>query len=151
MTNNPVIKNDPDNYMTIGKQQDANMKEKIKVQEKHKRDIATLTTKQDRTPKRSTKRGERLRMTVTFDVTEPQAIALEAMFNYWCQLSSMGSSRFVAFYCDGDGDFHPKCKIGFSRPIITLTDDLAKKAVIEDKNGNRKYDYDPVSWSIRDD
>ena len=38
------------------------------------------------------------------------------MLKYMQQLGSMGSSRSVAFYVDGDGDFRPKFKWDESLP-----------------------------------
>ena len=83
------------------------------------------------------------------EVTEPQALALEAMFKYWNQLSSVGSSREVAFYVDGDGNFHPRCKVTVEPRNVELTDDLEKKAIVADDHGDRVYDYDPIAWHIR--
>lgn len=85
------------------------------------------------------------------EVTESQALALEAMFKYWDALASMGSSRFVAFYVDGDGNFKPKTSIYYSRPIKTLTSEMCKAAIVEDNDGDRKYDFDPIAWMIRKD
>lgn len=36
----------------------------------------------------------------------------------------MGSSRFVAFYVDGDGNFKPKCKISCPELDIKLTEEM---------------------------
>ena len=89
--------------------------------------------------------ADRSEITVTMTVTKAQAIALKAMFVYWNRLASMGSSRKVAFYVDGDGDFHPTCRISGAPEV---TDEHHKLAVIEDNDGNRVYDYDPVAWSM---
>lgn len=94
---------------------------------------------------------ERLKMTVEMEVTEPQALALQAMFKYWNYLASIGSSRFAGFYVDGDGNFKPKCKIALSEPIRELTDEMCEIAVVEDRGGNRNYDFDPIAWSLRKD
>lgn len=100
---------------------------------------------------RKIKKGERLTMTVSMQVTEPQALALQAMFRYWNTLGAMGSSRDVAFFVDGDGNFRPNCQWMFSHKIAELTPELAKLAIVEDKNGNRKYDFDPIAWQINTD
>lgn len=96
---------------------------------------------------------ERIKMTVEMEVTAPQALALEAMFIYWNQLASMGSSRKVAYYVDGDGNFKPKCKITYTPEgtLPELTEELKKAAIVEDKHGDRVYDFDPIAWRIRDD
>ena len=59
-----------------------------------------------------------------------------AMLKYMQQLGSMGASRKVALYADGDGDFHPKFK--FRRKGFKKLPEVAKP--IEDNNGNRLYD-----------
>ena len=90
----------------------------------------------------------KLKLVVSFDVTESQALTLMAMFQYWNVLSSMGGSRKVAFYCDGDGNFHPKCQFRTSRTIRELTPELKKSAIVSDDNGNRLYDFDSIAWKI---
>jgi len=89
---------------------------------------------------------ERVKMTVEMEVTVPQGLTLQTMFEYWNILSSIGGSRMVSFYADGDGSFHPKCKISFDKKIPELTDEIRKIAVMSDKNDNRKYDFDRVGW-----
>lgn len=91
---------------------------------------------------------ERVEMTVTMQVTVAQALALEAMFNYWSYLGNIGSSRSVGFMVDGDGNFKPKCKISFDKEIPSLTDTLAEFAIISDDNGDRIYDFDPIAWRL---
>jgi hypothetical protein len=102
--------------------------------------------------------NERLKMTVEMEVTEAQALALQAMFKCWNKLSSWGSSRMVAFYADGDGNFHPHCKFTFDRPIRELTEELELAACcagdgqIEGKASKTPahyaYDFDPIAWKI---
>lgn len=88
-------------------------------------------------------------MSVSMLVTPAQGLALQAMFDYWNQLSSQGSSRKVAFFVDGDGNFHPKCIVRFQgEEMPELTDELRKLAVIEEYNGDRFYDFDPIGWKI---
>lgn len=82
------------------------------------------------------------------EVTAAQALALKAMFEYWSYLGNIGSSRMVSFMVDGDGDFHPNCVITTEKEIPELTDELKKLAVVEDKDGARKYDYDNIAWKI---
>ena len=92
-----------------------------------------------------------LKLVVSFNVTEPQALALQAMFEHWNMLGSLGSSRFSAFFCDGDGNFHPNCKFRTSKPIKELTDEYRKLAKIEDKDGDTKWDWDGIAWTFHDD
>lgn len=90
-------------------------------------------------------------MTITMQVTESQALALQAMFAHWNTLSSMGSSRNVAFMVDGDGNFHPKCLVSYSKNISKLTDELKEAAVSnDDGNGNVTFDYDGIAWRLMD-
>ncbi len=55
-----------------------------------------------------------------------------AMLRYMEYLGNIGSSRKVAIYSDGDGDFRPKFKWHSSL--------LSEAKPIEDKNGDRVYD-----------
>lgn len=55
-----------------------------------------------------------------------------SMLKYMQQLGSMGSSRTVSFYADGDGDFSPKFKWDENLP--------AKAKPVKDNNGDRTYD-----------
>ena len=99
----------------------------------------------------------RIKMTVELDVTVPQALAMQAMFNYMNQLSSLGGSRVAGFYADGDGNFHPKAKCSFSEEIPELTEEMRAASAIELKDhvncgsdGDRYFDYDPIAWMILD-
>lgn len=96
----------------------------------------------------------RIKMTVELDVTVPQALAMQAMFEYMNELSSQGASRVAGFFADGDGNFHPKAKCSFSEEIPELTDGMKKVSAIELKQasylsiGDRYYDYDPIAWGL---
>jgi len=94
---------------------------------------------------------KRIHMTVTMLVTPAQALALKAMFDYWNQLSLRGATRKVGFYVDGDGNFHPKCEVTFSEELPELTDELRRAAIVEESDGDRLYDYDPVAWRLNHD
>lgn len=98
---------------------------------------------------------ERIKMTVEMEVTEPQALALQAMFNFWNRCGSAGASRNVGFFVDGDGNFKPKCKVSFDQPIAPLTEELAAAACggADTKNlGQVQYtfDFDPIAWKLRE-
>lgn len=92
--------------------------------------------------------NETVNLTVSMKITVPQALALKAMFEYWNQLSNLGSSREVAFYVDGDGNFHPQCEVTTDVELPELTDELKKIIVRRDVNGSRLYDYDGVDWYL---
>lgn len=94
-------------------------------------------------------RNNKIKMTVTMDVTIPQALALKSMFDYWNSLASMGSSREVAFYVDGDGNFRPNCLIETSAPIPEITPIIRKKAVASDNgHGDLMFDFDNIARYI---
>jgi len=97
--------------------------------------------------------SNRITMTVTMEVTIPQALALQAMFKYWNFLSAIGSSRSVGFFVDGDGNFHPKCKMSFDnlngQYLPELTEELEKLATIADNHGDKTFDYDGIAWKLR--
>jgi hypothetical protein len=95
--------------------------------------------------------AKRIKMTVTMDVTIPQALALQAMFEYWNQLSRAGCTRHVGFFVDGDGDFHPNCDIKFSDPIPKLTNELRGLAIKMKWESGRLYDFDNIAWKLSDD
>ena len=93
--------------------------------------------------------GDRSRMSVTFDVTEPQAIALRAFFEQWNHLSCIGGSRFVAFYADGDGDFHPYCQITMPMNVCRMNDTEEMRKLASNKETDYlQFDYDPIAWAI---
>jgi len=98
------------------------------------------------------KENDKITMYVKMEVKPAQALALQAMFGYWNQLSGLGGSRKVGFYVDGDGDFHPNVQISFDPGIPVelpeLTPELREAAIIEDNDGDRTYDYDPVAWRL---
>lgn len=91
-------------------------------------------------------------MTVTMEVTIPQALTLQTMFEYYNYLSSIGSSRMAGFYADGDGNFHPKVKCEFSEDIPELTDELKELALVtpvfRNTKGDNMYDFDSIAWKI---
>lgn len=97
------------------------------------------------------KRGDKVKLTVTMEVSAPQAYALQEMFKWWTFCGKAGMSRKVAFYVDGDGDFHPNCEVKTEPTLPELPKEQAEKAIVEDKHGHRLYDYDSISWSLHDE
>lgn len=55
-----------------------------------------------------------------------------AVLKYMQQLGSMGSSRVISIYSDGDGDFHPT--FGWDKDLPPVA------SPAKDKNGDRYYD-----------
>lgn len=92
----------------------------------------------------------KIKFTVEMETTIAQALALKAMFEYWTSCGSAGRSRRVGFYVDGDGNFQPKCKITTDTELPELTYEMRKRAVVEEHNGNRIYDFDPIAWMLHD-
>ena len=98
-------------------------------------------------------------MVVKMDVTIPQALALQAMFAHWNRLAGMGASREVAFYADGDGNFHPNCEVSYSEELGFTKeewDELHQLARVyyEDSGKDRfnepmaLFDFDSIAWRI---
>jgi len=96
-------------------------------------------------------KNERIKMTVQMDVTPAQGLALKAMFKEWNALASMGASRKVAFFVDGDGNFKPDCQVVFHGEVPELTPELRKAAMVENKDGNSVFDFDSIAWKLRPD
>ncbi len=99
--------------------------------------------------------SRKIEMTVTLDVTVPQALALQAMFDHWNSLSSMGSSRVVSFYVDGDGNFHTHAKCKFSEEIPELDNhlrdlaELAGEGLIDTAGSPvASFDYNSIAWTL---
>ena len=89
------------------------------------------------------------KITVTFEVTEAQAIALEDMFATMNSLGSMGASRYCAFYADGDGNFQPHITIDGRKPEKTpllKTEDCWK----EGTDNMYRIDFDWIAWKLHD-
>lgn len=93
-------------------------------------------------------RGDKVKFTVTMDVSAPQAYALMEMFKYWNLCGKAGMSRKVAFFVDGDGDFHPNCEFKTEPTLPELPKEQAEKAIAADNNGDSLYDYDGIGWSL---
>lgn len=95
----------------------------------------------------------RREVVIRANVTEAQALALELMCETWNRLGSWGSSRFVAFYADGDGNFQPKARIEKPPEFRELTDDMRKAALKITSEPMRELhaiDFDPIAWKLRD-
>jgi len=86
-----------------------------------------------------------LSLTVTFDhLNEPQAITLISMLETWEMHGEFGSSRWVSFFVDGDGSFHPKIEIDVDERVIQ-SDEVKDVAEID----TNKFDFDSVTgWFI---
>jgi hypothetical protein len=90
---------------------------------------------------------------VKLKATVPQALTLQAFFDQWNSLGNVGSSRFVAFYVDGDGDFHPECAVTVDRQLPELTDELREAgrhegSDVDVADDDIFYDFDAVAWKL---
>lgn len=85
-------------------------------------------------------------LTVTFDhLNEPQAVALISMLETWEMHGKFGSSRWVSFFVDGDGPFHPEIEIDVDDDDVIQSDELKDVAEID----TNKFDFDSVTgWFI---
>jgi hypothetical protein len=92
---------------------------------------------------------KRIEMTIKMQLTEPQALAMQAMIEHWNRLAAQGSSRMIAFYVDGDGNFKPNATWQYSEPIHPLTDEMRKAAIVENRSGKAEFDFDPIAWILR--
>lgn len=93
--------------------------------------------------------AQRRAMTVSMEVTEPQALTLAIMFERWNKLAGMGGSRWVSFFVDGDGDFHPKCQ--WSSGWDLVLDDAIREAAEPSEHKSLRvcsFDYDGVGWLL---
>jgi hypothetical protein len=83
-------------------------------------------------------------MMITLEgVTIPQAIALTKMFEFMQALGNVGSSRWVGFFSDGDGNFRPKVKVNYPVPLPE-----SKAVVKEIKETFFGIDFDEIAWEL---
>ena len=73
------------------------------------------------------------KFTVECEMNERWIPHFLSMLKYMQQLGGQGSSRKVALYADGDGDFRPKFE--FSPDLLPET-----KTPVKDFDGDRLYD-----------
>ena len=65
------------------------------------------------------------------NITPSQALVLKTMFEDMEYLGKIGSSRYLAFMADGDGNFHPTVAFEIDEPLPD-------------------YDYQPLAESERE-
>lgn len=78
-------------------------------------------------------KSKKIKFTIDCEMNERWMPHFLSMLKYMQQLGGLGSSRKVAIYCDGDGDFRPK--FTFNKELLPIV----KEPVVDD-NGNRLYD-----------
>ena len=73
-----------------------------------------------------------------------------SLFATWVQLGGLGSSRWTAFFADGDGNFRPRIMVDGRKaektPLLTLKDVWPQGG-----HGDYRIDFDKVAWRLRDD
>ena len=102
------------------------------------------------------------------NLTEAQLVSLEDMLATWVSLGHLGSSRWTAFYADGDGNFRPEILIDGRKPEKTklmsqkeLWNTIKVKVAPNKQNGLTEtvwhmesevymIDFDDVAWKLRD-
>ena len=68
------------------------------------------------------------------------------MLSQWVRLGSVGSSRWVSFFADGDGKFRPKIKMNGEAPAPYGTDEQRKARWTRDEY---RIDFDEVAGDLR--
>jgi hypothetical protein len=102
--------------------------------------------------------------TMTIQITgikKSHKIALEHILYQMKYLGGIGSSRWLAFYSDGDGDFHPKIIVDGEdvRPSKILSDADCWKNISIIEEGKKPHhvsdvcmvDPDTVAWKLHDE
>lgn len=88
-----------------------------------------------------------MKINVEFNnITKAQAIALEDMFAEMVRLGKIGSSRWLNFLSDGDGNFRPEILINNKE---VSKNNIFPKEHFWDKDVY-KMDYDAIAWQIED-
>lgn len=85
--------------------------------------------------------SKKFKMTVTMNVTEHQALALQAMFESWNNNSLWENDKVIGFYINGSGDFYPECKCEFERELTPLSDEELKAIRMQGQSTNHHFDY----------
>jgi len=92
-------------------------------------------------------RDARTDMTVTIqNLTLPQAAALKAMFDRMEQLGGLGGSRWVQFFADGDGNFHPHPTYQFSSHGELVKEWSEGECAWSDEADAFSVDFDTIAW-----
>jgi hypothetical protein len=78
------------------------------------------------------------------NITEHDAVALESALAIMQHLGNIGSSRWVCFYADGDGNFRPKIKVNGRKAEHT------KLINGEDlwEHDEYRIDSDAIAWKL---
>ena len=90
-------------------------------------------------------------MTIVLDnLSEPQRIAIEDMLAYWKD-ARRGSSRWMAFFVDGDGNFRPRITVdGHAPEHQTLCSPGQFWTGKAPWSGEYRMDFDALAWKLRE-
>jgi hypothetical protein len=98
------------------------------------------------------------KMVIEIDnLTKAQRLAIEDLLATWQSLGNMGSSRWTAFFADGDGNFHPKVTVdGHKAEICKLSDPAARwrESAFATSDGGHistemyMIDFDAFAWAL---
>lgn len=91
------------------------------------------------------------RMTIVIEnLSEPQRLAIEDMLAYWRE-SRRGSSRWMAFFVDGDGNFRPHITVDGREPEHQDRIDPRRFWTGgQPWSGEYRIDYDAIAWTFHD-
>src|SRR5579863_7579919 len=103
-------------------------------------------------------RTKRTLTVVIENVTEAQEIALNDLFATWQMLGNLGSSRWTAFFADGDGDFRPRITVNGEKAKFTdlinretpWTEDSTVAGAFAQREGAYKIDFDWIGWKLQE-
>lgn len=101
------------------------------------------------------------KMVIEIDnLTTAQKLAIEDLLATWSALGSMGSSRWTAFFADGDGNFHPKITVDGEKAEQCKLGDREQRwrdAAFSTRDGGAistdmyMIDFDEIAWALRKD
>jgi len=99
--------------------------------------------------------SERKAVTITLELTPPQAAAIEDMLYQWNYMGGIGRSRWTAFYADGDGNFQPNARIDGRKPEKASPTGKWHRHTVEkesrpDGDGVYFMDFDGIAWAMRE-
>ena len=95
-----------------------------------------------------------MKMSIEIDnLTDAQVLAIEDMLAQWQYLGGIGGSRWVAFFADGDGNFHPKIQVDGRNPQkYPWRKSRWKLFVIKPSGASDEgcfIDFDTIAWELR--